>query len=254
MNAYEERVGQSLRRVEGWFAANPELVAANPSLGKQVEVLSGVVVRLTDHATAQDTQFAQSKLISKDETEKRLEVLRHKMAPIAQVGRALIGTVPGIGVLTLPKANTSAAKIVTAAEVMAEKAGIYKDVLVENGLPADFIEQLKQAAATLKASIDGRGLARASMVAATRGVKSEVALGRRVVAILDAVVTGLIRSNPAKLAEWQQLKRVTVKTGAVRRPLGLVDTNSNAVQTTSTPVQTSPTGIASTPTAGEKAA
>ena len=261
MKAYEERVGQSLRRIEGWFAANPELVAANPSLGTQVEALKGVVIRLSDHATAQDTQYAQSLLISKDETEKRREVLRHQMAPVAQIGRALQGTVPGIGVLTMPKANAPTAEIITAAEVMAQKAGIYKDVLVEHGLPADFIEQLKQAAAALKASIDGRGLARAAMVAATRGVKTEVALGRRVVRIIDAVVTGLIRSNPAKLAEWQQLKRVTVKAGAPRRPVGLVDTNSSAVQTNSNavptpsiPVPTSSTGITASPTAGAKAA
>jgi len=275
MNSYEDRAGQSLRRVEGWFAANPDLVAGNPSLGTQVEALKGVVIRLTDHATAQDTQFAQSQLIAKDEIEKRREVLRHQMAPIAQVGRALRGTVPGIGVLTMPKANASAAVIVTAAEVMAQKAEIYKDVLVENGLPADFIDQLKQAAATLKASIDGRGLARASRVAATRGVKIEVALGRRLVSILDAVVRGLIRSNPAKLAEWEQLKSVTLKAGGVRRPVVLVDTHSNAVQTNanavqmnanavqtnanaaqanSIPVQTASTGIAAVPNADVKAA
>lgn len=237
MNSYEDRVGQSLRRVDGWFFANPDLVAGNPSLGTQVEALKGVVIRLTDHATAQDTQFAQSRLIARDETEKRREVLRHQMAPIAQIGRALQGTVPGIGVLTMPKGNASAAAIVTAAQVMAQKAEIYKDVLVENGLPADFIEQLKQASDALKASIDARGLARASRVAATRGVKSEVALGRRLVSILDAVVTGLIRSNPAKLAEWQQLKRVTLKAGVARRPVGLVNTNSTAVPTNSNAVQ-----------------
>lgn len=269
MNSYEDRVGQSLRRVEGWFAANPELVADNPSLGTQVEALKGVVIRLTDHATAQDTHYAQSLLISKDETDKRREVLRHQMAPIAQVGRALQGTVPGIGVLTsLPKANATASGLITSAEVLADKAAIYKDVLIEHGLPADFIEQLKQAAAALKASVDGRGLARASRVAATQGVKSELALGRRLVIIIDAVVTGLIRSNPVKLAEWQQLKRVTVKGVAVRRPAAIVGTGSNGVQTSSIPVQTSPisvqtssipvqtslTGIAAAPSAGAKAA
>jgi len=261
MNAYEERVAQSLRRVQGWFAANPELVAGNPSLGKQVEALGGIVIRLTDHATAQDEKQAQTLLISKDEIDKRREVLKHQMAPIAQVGRALRGTVPGIGVLTLPKGNAPTPVIITAAEAMAKKAEIYKDVLVENGLPADFIEQLKQAAAALKASVDGRGLARASMVAATRGVKSEVALGRRVVAILDAVVTGLIRSNPTKLAEWEQLKRVTAKGGASRRPVAVVGTNSNVVQTNSIPVQTnsipvetSSTGIGSASAPTEKAA
>src|SRR5690242_25596 len=145
MNAYQERVVQSFRRIEGWFAANPEYVAGNPSLGKQVTALNGIVSRLLDHATAQDTQRAQSLLISKDEIEKRREVLSHQMAPIAKVARALRGTVPGIGVLSMPKWNVRIADLIAAATAMGEKAAVYKDVLVESGLAAGFVEQLQQA-------------------------------------------------------------------------------------------------------------
>ena len=234
MNAYQERVYRSFRRVEGWFAANPQYVAGNSSLGHQVELLNGIVTRLSDHATAQDTQRAQTLLISKDETEKRRELLAHQLAPIAKVARALQGTVPGIGVLTLPKGNVSTPGIIRAANAMADKAEIYKDVLVESGLPADFIEQLKTAAAALKASVDGRGLARASRAAATRGLESELALGRRIVAIIDAVVTRLIRSEPAKLAEWEQLKRIEVRGVGVHGSPGPVDGSSKSVETAAT--------------------
>jgi hypothetical protein len=236
MDAYQERVVQSFRRVHGWFGANPQYVTGNPSLGTQVETLNGIVQRLSDHAAAQDTQRSQTLLISKDEIEKRREVLSYQMAPIAKVARALHGTIPGIGVLVLPKGNSPTPEIITAATAMAQKAEIYKSVLVESGLPADFIEQLTAAAAALKASIDGRGLARASRVAATRGVGSELAIGRRVVAIIDAVVTRQIRAEPAKLAEWEQLKRVTVRGVAVRAPVALVDTRSTSVQTSTTDV------------------
>ena len=162
------------------------------------------------------------------------------MAPIAKVARALRGTVPGIGVLSLPRGNVQTAAVITAATAMAQKGEIYKDVLVESGLPADFVAQLMAAAAALKASLDGRGLARASRVAATRGVGSELALGRRVVAILDAVVTRQIRSEPAKVAEWEQLKRVTVKGTAVRAPVELVETGSTPIETSRNDVAASP--------------
>lgn len=261
MNSYQERGYQSLRRVPGWFAANPQYVAANPALGTQVEALDGIVSRLSAHVIAQDTAYAQSLLISKDETEKRREVLMLHMAPIAQVARALRGTVPGIGVLVMPKGNVPTPEIISAATAMAEKAETYKDVLVESGLPADCIEQLQQVAAALKASLDGRGLARASRVAATRGVASELVLGRRVVAIIDAALTRLIHSEPAKQAEWEQLKRVTVKGVAVRPSVELVDTRSTHVETSSTPVQTSSTRVQTSsidvvagPTTGVKAA
>ena len=240
MDAYQERVLQSFRRGEGWFAANPQYVAGNPSLGKQVEALNGIVSRLSDHATAQNTQRAQSLLISKNETEKRRELVEHDMAPIVKVARALKGTVVGIGVLSMPKSNVTTPQLITAATAMVENAELYKDVLVESGLAADFIEQLKAATAALKASIDGRGLARASRVAATQGVESEVAVGRRVVAIIDAVVTRLIRAEPTKLAEWDQLKRVTLKPGGVHASVALAETQSVPVDTSSKAVVAEP--------------
>lgn len=249
MNRYQERVQEAFRRVQGWFAANPQYAAANPALSKQLESLDGIVTRIADHATAQNTQLAQSLLISKDEIEKRREVLSNQMAPIVKVARALRGTVPGIGVLSRPKGYVSTSELITAANAMGQKAAVYKEVLVENGLPADFVEQLEGAAATLKASLEGRGLARASRVSATQGVGAEVALGHRVVAIIDAVVSRQIRSDPAKLAEWEQLKRVTVKGVAARPTVGVVNTGSTSVQTSSIPVLTSsiPAQTSSTP-------
>ena len=68
-----------------------------------------------------------------------------------------------------------------------------------------------------RASIDGRGLARAARRSATRGVETELSLGRRTVQIIDATLLRVLRSQPAKMAEWQHVKRVTAK-GSVSRP------------------------------------
>jgi hypothetical protein len=234
MTDLQERILQVFRRILGWFAANVQYVTNNPALGTQLETLTGIVSRMSDHAAKQETQHARTLLVSTDEIEKRREVLSHQMIPIAKVARALRGTVPGIAVLTVPRANVPTPALITAATAMAAQAVIYKDVLVESGLPADFIEQLTAAAATLKASIDSRGLARAARVAATEGVGSESVLGRRTVAIIDALVTRQLRNDPSKLAEWQQLKRVVLKGVAVRAPLGVVNAGSTPVQTSST--------------------
>jgi len=234
MTADQERVFESYCRVQGWMVINPQFVTNNPSLGTQLETLNGIVNRMSDHAAAQEVHYAQTLLVSTDEIEKREEVLSYHMVPIAKVARALRGTVPGIGVLTAPKGNVKPQELITAATAMAEKAVIYKDVLVESGLPADFIEQLTAATAALKASINGRGLARAARVAATEGVGNEEALGRRTVQIIDALVTRQLRNDPSKLAEWKQLKRVTVKGVAVRAPLGVVDTGAKPAETSST--------------------
>jgi hypothetical protein len=145
MNTYQERVLQSFRRVQGWFAANPQYVAkdgpaSTPALAAQLDALNGVVQRVSDHAAQQQTQLAQSLLVSKDEYDRRRDLLGVHMASIAKVARALRGTVPGIGVLTMPRGNIESAALIGAATVMARKAEIYKEVLIENALPADFIE------------------------------------------------------------------------------------------------------------------
>jgi hypothetical protein len=75
----------------------------------------------------------------------------------------LRGTVPGIGVLAMPKGNIESAALIGAAAAMARKAEIYRAVLIENGLPGDFIQQLDGAGAELKGSLDARGVARAGV-------------------------------------------------------------------------------------------
>src|SRR5918992_1200051 len=147
MNGHQERVLQSFRRVQGWFAANPQYTASTPALATQLDALNGVVQRLTHHAVTQETQRSNALLDSKDEVEKRREVVSYQMKPIVNVARALRGVVPGIGVLKLPKGNIPTPQVINAATAMVQKAEIYKDVMVENGLPADFLEELEKAIA-----------------------------------------------------------------------------------------------------------
>ena len=266
MKAYQERVFQSFRRVQGWFEANPSYRLTAPSevamaLATQVDALAGVVARLTEHVAQQETQAAQSLLISKDEREQRIEVLAHHMGTISKTARALRGVVPGIGVLAMPKGNIESAALITAASVMARKAEVYRSVLVENGLPTDFPEQLEAAAKRLKASLDARGLARGARAAAGRGIETELNLGRRIVAILDATLARVLRREPVKWAEWRHVQRVTVRgsmpkekpTDSEAQPT-VLNGAPTVLKASPTLVPTSPTEVVGSPTVQEKAA
>lgn len=209
---------------------------------------------MTEHGVDQNTQMAQSLLVSKDECELRRDILSHHMATIVKVARALRGTIPGIGVMHMPKGNATTARIVTAATTMARQAEIYETVLVEHGLPQDFIAQLDKAAVALKGSLDARGEARAVRVGATRGIDSELSLGRRVVDIMDASFTRHLRRQPAKLAEWRNVKRVQVKGTSVRDLTAALQSSSTVGATSSTQPNTSSTSAAASSTEKEKAA
>lgn len=273
MDSHQERVFQSFRRVQGWFEANPSYLSAEPrevakALSAQLDTLNGVVARLTEFIAQQETNAAQTLLIAQDEREQRREVLSHHMATIAKTARALRGVAPGIGVLQMPKGNIQTAALITAADVMARKAEIYQSVLVENGLPTDFRQQLTDAAARLKSSLDARGLARGARKAAVQGIATELGLGRRIVTIMDAALKRVLRREPVKWAEWRHVQRVTLRGVMPKEPatgsevqrtvLGGSPTAPGASptppQASPTLVSTSLTEVVGSPTVIEKAA
>ena len=243
MDSHQDRTLQSFRRVDGWFSVNKEFTETaggstkTPALATQLDALRGVVSRASDHAASQNTQSSQSQLIAKDEKDLRRELLAQHMASIAKVARALRGTIPGIGVLSMPKGNIQTAPLITFATAMARKAE----------MPEDVIKQLDDAAGKLKASLDARGEARAARVGASKGLASELALGRRVVEVMDASLTRALRSSPGRLAEWKHVKRITVRGSVVRPVVG-------AVQGSPTPVETLPAAVPQVVGADSKAA
>jgi hypothetical protein len=84
-------------------------------------------------------------------------------------------------------------------------------VLVENGLAPDFVAQLGRGMDALKVSVDSRGAARAKQVSATKQLTTSLGLGKQYVQIMDAALTKALKSDPAKLAEWKNARRVTIK-------------------------------------------
>lgn len=167
MRATQKRQLQSFRRVEAWLVAHPELLpssttestgassastpgtvvpAASAALETQLENLRGVVSRVTKYAADQDAQQKLSTREGTDAQQLRDELRLHHMRPITQAARALSKTVPGIGgSLKMPHPHVDSESLVSAANAMAQNAAIYQDVLVEHGMPSDFIDQLNTA-------------------------------------------------------------------------------------------------------------
>ena len=86
-------------------------------------------------------------------------------------------------------------------------ASVYKEVLVEHGLPADFLDQLAAATSALKSSIDARGMALSKRTGATASVAGDHDLGRRIVSMIDASLTHVLKNDPVTFASWRQAKR-----------------------------------------------
>jgi len=232
----KQRYLQSFRRVQGWSAANGDILQAAPApVAALVAKLGEVVVRIESGATQQAVQHQLSTRRGTDATLRRAEVLE-AMRPITQVGRTLRGTVLGISAISKMPGNADNEHLVKAAFSMAENAEIFKTSLIEHGLQPNCIETLQTAAEALKASVDARGLARSAGVGASKGLRADISQGVKLVSLIDAGLQPLLRSNASKLASWRNAKRVTAKgvVGAIVPPAAAANAPSMPSVTTET--------------------
>lgn len=223
MKSRQSRALQAFRRVEAWFAENPQVLtnagSSQAALSNQIGALKQVVETMTAGATEQTMQKSQATLAARDETTLRTEIRSLHVKAIVRVAGALRGKVSGMGVFKLPADSLSSETLLHAAEAVRTAASVYKDVFVEHGLPIDFLDRLETAGAALKESVDARGVARSRVAGATKTLASELALGRQILTILDAALSHTLRSDASLLTSWRQAKRVTVKGVASRAPL-----------------------------------
>ena len=211
MNAKDLRYQFAFRRSTNYVDARRALTSAPTSeahaLVRLNDALKGVDTRLVARATAQDTSTSNSRTISQDEDVLRGELIDHHLRTIVKVAHGLKGDVPGIGVLGMVKTNAGKPHLIEAATAFARKAEVYAPVLVEHGLPADFIGQLDGAIDAFRKSVDARGSSRADLRGATRGVSEEIALGRKILSMMDGVLTRMLRGQPDQLDAWRHAKR-----------------------------------------------
>jgi hypothetical protein len=205
--------------------ASPETAA----IGAQMIALKGVIARAEDAAATQHTTKADTLLVARDEEALKTE-LEARIRSIAMVARGLRGTVPGIGIVVMPKSGRGIAKLLDGATGFARKVAVYQSVLAEHGLPQDVLGQLERAIDAVRQSRDERLLARSSRAGGTRSVKEELEIGRGIVKVLDGAMTHLLRNQPGELAAWKSVKRLPRHGGGVQSAVSLVQSPVSVAQ------------------------
>jgi len=238
MNNPDLRSLQSYRRVQGWEVAHNDIVNAAPAAVRDFFAKLGeVTVQVEAHAVTQDAQHRLRTRNATDATPRRTAV-RDAMRPIAQVARTLQGTVFGISAISkMPNPKLDNDRLVTVANSMVESSSVFRTTLIAHGLQPDCIETLQTAAAALKSSINARGLARATAVGASKGIRSGIREGNRLVSIIDAGLMPLLKNDQANLASWKNAKRITTK-GVVGVIIPLAPQGPVVAAPSTTPVAT----------------
>jgi hypothetical protein len=199
------------QRVQDFLRENPP-AGASAGYAVQKKVLDDVIARLTDHSTDQ----VAGRRLSRAETQ-RQKALRRKLreehlSPLAQIARATLPDVDGIGqALRLPDDNLATLKYVAEAKGMRSAATPYAAAFIEAGRPENFLEQLDAAIEELRQSVLGKARTKGQHIGAKQGLGNEIKRGRQAVDNIDTVVRAAFRGKMDVLAKWHAAKRLRLQ-------------------------------------------
>jgi hypothetical protein len=96
-----------------------------------------------------------------------------------------------------------------AAYGMAKAATPYTTIFVSAGLAADFIAQLTAAADAMVTSVNDRTQHQSLSKGASGAIRERLSRGRKIVHVLDSLVSVQLENDPQLLGAWHSVKRVT---------------------------------------------
>jgi hypothetical protein len=263
MNAKHTRIIESFRRVQNWITAHPDLTAVprttttgavgsitpagTSAIAAKQTALANVIQSFAAAGASQEQQRRTGRGATLEAQVLRSTLLLEHMKPLAQLAAAVTpATVRMVAELRMPNHRLTPERLANAGDAMANAAEQYKTVLVNHGFAPDFVEQLRSVTAKYKAIRDTRGQSIAARRGALKSLDASAKEGRALVSALDVLITQKVRQNPMLVAEWSQLKRVTL---TATRPSSLTVDEPSATQDSATT-----TAVPSTPTSQQKAA
>jgi hypothetical protein len=183
--------------------------------------LDETIAGLAAHLDNQGKSNIAARKSTRSQQALRAVLLRDHMSVIARIARATMPNTPEIAALRMPKQSVSVARLAAAAHEMANGAEPLAAVFVGEGLPSDFVTQLKAAADALLSARDDLGNSTGRRTGATAGLKSGLTAARKVVGVLDAMVRTALKGQPGLIADWKSIsrvKKVTVPGSAAPAP------------------------------------
>lgn len=209
MHATQKRNLSMFRRVRELLAAD----AGNPILAAPLAELDGVIARVSEHGITQDTLTRRTRS-STIRIAQQARVLRRDLLRPAALAARTVSPSLGNGALALrtamrmPKKPSDYEGLVVAAHAFANAVEEHSAAFVAAGLPGEFIGRIRSTAEELVKGIDARSRDEQRRNAATQGLAAEARRGGALVRLLDALVEPLLRSDPARAAEWQKATRI----------------------------------------------
>ena len=206
------------RRTQGFLTTNPV-----EGTSVQQQVLDEVIREMTASGEEQDASARLTRGETARQRALRNALWNHHMAPLSRIARRAFG-IPGMDAkFLLPPKRADNEAIINSARGMAQAAEQHAQVFVQQGLPSDFVAQLRAAtdelAAVLKVRVQGQQRSKTSRETLDVLVKRGIAA----LDVLDAIVKPRLADQPELLATWNSVKRPIDVGGGASAGAGEVD-------------------------------
>jgi hypothetical protein len=193
-----------MRQCQRFLDANGTPLAEVNSSGARTE-FDDVTARLSSFAEAQETHRINMSGELSNERRLARSLRRNHMRPIVRVARSKVPAAAQLSAVSLPPIRSNNTDTATRARAMATAVVPYKQLLHEGGLPADFIDQLNAATATLEEAVGKKTGHRRGRVGSTEGITNEVGEVRLQLNVMDAFVRKHIDESDSTLGEWASI-------------------------------------------------
>lgn len=222
MLSTQKQTFESFVRIRTFLDAHP---AAGPlTYRSALAMFDDALRKFRAHATARSASGALRRAAEREQRELSVQLRDRHMRPLVTIARAQVGTGSATSLSSafrLPNVKTPITRLLQAADGMLDVARQFEPMLIEQGLPEDFLAQFAGARDALQETTARRATIASELVAARTGLAVELRRARLAVARLDAVVRVAFEGDEKVLAAWSAMKRVQPSTrGAGSRTVG----------------------------------
>jgi len=213
MRKKENAVFSALQRADRFFDDNFDELSAAVDITSGRKCLTNVLASFRTHAVAQSAADRETKGASAKQQDLRVTLRTEQMQPIAEIARRNLRMVPEFKALRMPRIWITGPAFSASAKGMARAAALHKEMLIERGMPADFLDTFQASLAQLEECTSQRDTSRTRRMGATEGLRIEEQEGRSVLKVLDALVRRALKGNASLLATWAGARAIHRRPG-----------------------------------------
>ena len=211
MQVTQGNVLHTLLAVRRFLADNGAKLGTVVTTGS-VQKLNDAITQLDALIATQGASNVQAKGATRKQEALKKALVRDHMTKIARIAAAELPATPEITVLRMPRGRPTVAQLAAAAQGMAGAVGQFASVFTDFGVTPGFVAELQAAARDMVAAQVQGSQHKGTRGAATKGLKLQLAHGRKIVRVLDAFVRSALKDDHATLAAWESVKRVAKST------------------------------------------